>query len=71
MNGADPEGFKRRLTAAEGFLELGLPQEAWNELDEIKPEHRDDFGAFEASPPNPDRNAAMGSGSDSRRFDYC
>lgn len=32
--------FKRHLTAAEGFLELGLPGEALRELDWIEPEMR-------------------------------
>ena len=41
MSGPDIDAFKRRLTAAEGFLELGLPQDAWDELEEIEPEHRD------------------------------
>lgn len=28
------------LTTAEGFLDLGMPQEAWDQLDEIEPRHR-------------------------------
>jgi hypothetical protein len=30
----------KRLTAAEGFLQLGMPGDAWNELEEIAPERR-------------------------------
>ena len=29
---------KRLVTAAEGFLQLGMPEEAWDELEEIDPE---------------------------------
>ena len=32
--------FARHLRAARGFLELGLPLEAWNELEEIEPPPR-------------------------------
>ena len=32
------EDFKRQLSAAEGYLELGMPAEAWLELEEIHAE---------------------------------
>ena len=30
----------KRVQAAEGFLQLGMPEDAWNELEEIEPELR-------------------------------
>ncbi len=30
----------KRLNAAEGFLQLGMPEDGWNELEEIEPELR-------------------------------
>jgi hypothetical protein len=30
------------ITTAEGFLELGMPDEAWEQLEEIEPKHRAD-----------------------------
>ena len=38
--GVDQDDFTRHLMAAHGYLELGLPLEAWNELEEIKPPQR-------------------------------
>ena len=38
--GADPSAFTRHLSAAHGYLELGLPLEAWNELEAIEPPPR-------------------------------
>ena len=35
-----PEDVLRHLRAAEGFCQLGMWQDAWNELEEIAPEHR-------------------------------
>ena len=34
---ATPDAFTRHLAAAQGWLELGSPQEAWEELEQIKP----------------------------------
>lgn len=35
-----PEDILRHLRAAEGFCQLGMWQDAWDELEEIAPEHR-------------------------------
>ena len=35
-----PDAFARHVTAAHGFLELGLPEDAWNELEAIEPAAR-------------------------------
>ncbi len=38
--GFDPSAFTRHVSAAHGYLELGLPPEAWNELEAIEPPPR-------------------------------
>ena len=38
--GADPSAFTQHLTAALGYLELGLPLEASHELEQIEPQRR-------------------------------
>jgi len=32
--------MKRHLNAALGYLGLGMPMDAWNELEEVDPQHR-------------------------------
>ena len=36
----DPDAFARHVTATHGFLELGLPRAAWDELEAIEPANR-------------------------------
>ena len=35
-----PDAFARHLSAAQGYLELGLPHDGWNELEAIEPADR-------------------------------
>lgn len=43
-----PAPFHHSLAAAEGWLELGLPDDAWSELDRITPSLQNESGVLEA-----------------------